>query len=130
MFNKSIRRAFSTSESYARVIKYRGANINVASHNDERRREYTGKLTFWGTFGIPNEGFSHAPKIADADPFTGTRNEYWWLLGILVAIPFIKMGRRMNEDAIASTLPKANNRYARLHLSGNDKAVPTSFTAY
>jgi len=38
MLTKVCKRAFSApATNYARVIKYKGNNVNVASHNDERR---------------------------------------------------------------------------------------------
>ena len=42
-----------------RTIKYTGQNVNVASHNVERRPNYKEEFTFWTTFNMGVEGFSH-----------------------------------------------------------------------
>ena len=110
------------------MIKYHGKNINVASHNRERREEYKGAFTFSDTWGMGCEGFSKGPHLLDMNPLTGCRNEYWWLLGILIALPLLKRGRRDNEDGIASALGTANNRYSQMHLSGSASRVSTQFS--
>lgn len=123
MLSKACQRAFSTTTSkgtatnYARVIKYHGANINVASHNDERRQAYRGDFTFRDTWGMGIEGFSHGTNLKDMNAITGNKSEFIWLFGILLVLPFLASGRKSNEDSISSQI-KTTNKYSKLALDG------------
>ena len=112
--NALIKRAFSAPTNYARVIKYTGDNINVASHNDERRTQYQGDFTFKDSWGMGVEGFSHGPHLQDMNPLTGSKTEFLWLAMILLALPLLANGRKQNEAGIADALGKSTNKYAKL----------------
>jgi hypothetical protein len=71
------------------VIKYKGANINVASHNDERRQAYRGDFNFRDTWGMGVEGFSHGTNLKDMNQVVGNKNEYLWLFAILGLLPIL-----------------------------------------
>ena len=96
MLSKVCQRAFSSASTssapatnYARVIKYKGKNINVASHNDERRQAYRGDFNFKDTWGMGVEGFSHGTSLKDMNSVVGNKNEYLWLFALLGLFPFL-----------------------------------------
>lgn len=90
MLSRISKRAFSApSTNYTRVIKYKGANINVASHNDERRQAYRGDFNFRDTWGMGVEGFSHGTNLKDMNQVVGNKNEYLWLFAILGLLPIL-----------------------------------------
>ena len=125
MLNRAIRRTFSqqavqAGDTYERVrlIKYVGPNLNVASHNVERRPQYKEDFNFWTTLNIGNEGFSHCHIVNDMNPIYGSRNEWIWLFGILLCIPLLATGRKTNEDGLNAAVGNATNRYAKMNLDG------------
>ena len=125
MLSRVQKRAFSDANSYARVIKYRGDNLNVASHNMERRQEFAHKFSFGNTWGIGVEGFSKATHLQEMNPIIGGKREFTWLLAAFLAIPVLAWGRNNNEDGLASKV-KATNRYARLNLD-SESARPSQW---
>ena len=145
MLQKAIRRAYSSkavqqgvgaADNYERVRmnpslikKYTGPNSNVASHNVERRVQYKEEFSFWTSANIGVEGFSHCHIAQDMDPYSGNRNEWMWLLGILVLVPILAQGRKSNEDGIANKLSSATNRYSRMHLDSSSAQLDTSVQA-
>jgi hypothetical protein len=119
MLNKVCKRAFSTpTTNYTRVIKYKGNNVNVASHNEERRQAYRGDFNFRDTWGMGVEGFSHGTSLKDMNSVVGNKNEYFWLVAILGLIPFLAQGRKSNEDGLQV---KTTNKFAKLSL--DDKSA-------
>lgn len=137
MLQRVLRRAHSTkalkADSYERVRlnpalikKYTGPNINVASHNQERRSQYSEEFSFWTTWSMGVEGFSHAHISQDMHPLWGTRNEWTWLLGFLILIPVLAHGRKSNEDGAASQLGTATNRYAKMNLDAESANLNTA----
>ena len=123
MLQKSIRR-FTTAapDSLARVRKLPGKNINVASHNEERRQPYRGTFTFGGTWGMGIEGFSHGTHLHDMSPLVGGKGEFKWLFGLLLILPLIAAGRTSNESGVASVI-KTTNRYARMNLDSESSKM-------
>lgn len=123
-----IKRAFTTTNanSYSRVIKYHGANINVASHNNERRPEYAGQFNFPDSWGIGVEGFSHGPLLQDMDPLTGSKQEYKWLL-LLVAglIPVYYISRETQGRQMEAITGLKTNLYSELPLVAGAKIEPS-----
>ena len=115
MLSKVCKRTFSTTPTtnYTRVIKYKGNNVNVASHNQERREAYSGDFNFKDTWGMGVEGFSHGTSIKDMNPVVGNKNEYIWLVAILGLLPFLAQGRKSNEDRLQV---KNTNKFAKLSL--------------
>jgi hypothetical protein len=110
MITNAMKRHMSAN-NYARVIKYAGANTNVASHNDERRDAYKGAFNFKDSWGLGVEGFSHGPHLTDMKPLTGSQGELFWVLAFVAIIPILAFGRRHNEDGLASAIGKTTNRY-------------------
>jgi hypothetical protein len=129
MITTAMKRAMSTETkltNYTRVIKYIGANTNVASHNDERREAYKGKFNFKDSWGLGVEGFSHGAHLPDMNPLTGSRGELMWLLALLVVIPVIAFGRKNNEEGVAAVLGSATNKYAKLDLDIKSASIDTT----
>lgn len=125
MLQKSIRTFTTTApESLARVRKLPGKNINVASHNEERRQPYRGSFTFGSTWGMGLEGFSHGTHLHDMNPLVGGKSEFKWLFGLLLVLPLIAAGRRSNEDGVSKSI-KTTNRYARMHLDNQSAMMST-----
>ena len=124
--NTLLKRGFTTqTNNYQRVIKYTGKNINVASHNDERRQAYAGEFNFKDTWGMGVEGFSHGPHLQDMNPLTGSKSEFIWLAAILIALPLLARGRKNNEDGIADALGKSTNKYSKLNLDHSSANIQT-----
>ena len=63
------------------------------------------------------EGFSHGTNLKDMNAITGNKNEFIWLFGILLILPFLASGRKSNEDSISSQI-KTTNKYSKLALDG------------
>jgi hypothetical protein len=128
MITNAIKRAMSTdsANSYSRIIKYVGANVNVASHNDERREAYKGKFNFKDSWGLGVEGFSHGAHLPDMNPLTGSRGELMWLLALLSVISVVAIGRKHNEEALATVLGYTTNKYAKLDLDSKSACIDTS----
>lgn len=123
MFSKVCKRELSTSTTnYARVIKYKGQNINVASHNEERRQAYRGDFNFKDTWGMGVEGFSHGTSLKEMNSITGNKNEYLWLFGLFVVLPFLAAGRKSNEESLSQEI-KSTNKYAKLNLDAQSAAL-------
>ena len=129
MLSKALKRQFSTAnpESYARIRQYKGPNINVASHNQERRTDYQGDFTFAGTWGMGLEGFSKPVHGLQMHPTVGHRNEFKWLLAVFVFLPIIGKMRRDNEQGMAAEIV-ANNTYSRLDFGSGNSKVETSWS--
>lgn len=124
-----IKRAFTTTNanSYSRVIKYHGGNINVASHNNERRSEYSGDFNFSDSWGLGVEGFSHGPALHDMDPLTGNKNEFKWLLVVLAGlIPIYYISRESDGKNMQSIIGVKSNTYSELTLKVGEK-IDTTF---
>lgn len=135
MLNRAIRRTLkpqalqasrnADADSYRRLrlIRYEGPNLNVASHNDERRQQYKEEFSFWTSFNIGNEGYSHCHVVDDVDPVRGHRNEWYWLAIILLGLPILATGRKYNEEQVAASVGHANNRYAKMDLDDESAAI-------
>lgn len=124
-----IKRTFTTTyaNSYTRVIKYTGNNINVASHNNERRSEYSGDFNFPDSWGLGVEGFSHGPLIHDMDPLTGNKNEFKWLLFIVAGlIPIYYISRETDGKNMQAIIGVESNSYSELNLKVGEK-IDTTF---
>lgn len=114
MLQKAIRRFSTTAaDSLTRVRKLPGRNINVTTHNEERRQNVKGEFSFGSTWGMGFEGFSHGTHIHNMNPLVGGKSEFKWLFGILLVLPFIAAGRNNNEKGVASAI-KTTNRYERI----------------
>ena len=114
--------AASTTNTYSRIRQYKGPNINVASHNDERREAYKSEFNFKDSWGLGVEGFSHGgAHLGDMDPLMGSKKEYLWLVGFLAFIPIIALGRKQNEAGLASAVGKQTNNYKELNLNSHAK---------
>ena len=99
---------------HSRVVQYTGKNINVTSHNQELRKEYTKPVSFMNTFNIGYEGFSKPWKMSKADPITGHRGEFL-LLAVVFGIAFtVRESRKINESGVRSATGHANNRYQHI----------------
>jgi hypothetical protein len=127
MLTRVIKRNFSSNpESYARIRQYKGANINVASHNQERRHNVQGDFTFWGTWGMGIEGFSKMAPMSEMHPFWGHKAEWRYLLILALVAPLIIGARKKNEDGMASQIV-ATNTYARVHLDDKSRKISSSW---
>ena len=99
---------------FGNVTKYSGKNLNVTEHNNERREEFGGVATFWGSWNMPYEHFSkpfHPPKM---HPVSGNKGEFLFLAILFPVILLAKGSRKANEDSLRSTYGFSNNRYAHL----------------
>ena len=136
MLTNALRRQFSTQapvaasinpESYARIRQYKGANINVASHNQERRSEYQGEFGFNATWGMGIEGFSKPVHGLKMHPTVGGKHEYKWLLAMFIVLPIIGAFRRKNELGLAAEI-KANNTYSKMNLDKSASQLNQKWT--
>ena len=97
---------------FGSVTKYTGKNINVTQHNKDKREEFTGDSSFWGTWNMPYEHFSkpfHPPKM---HPVQGNKGEFLFLAILFPAVIMAKASRKKNEEGLRSQYGFSNNRYA------------------
>ena len=122
MFAKSLLRATRNADSTKRIFKIPGQNINVASHNQERRSDYSGDFGFIQTFYLGTEGFSKANELPEMNPIKGNKKEFIWLFAFLGLVSILPMGRKMNEDGLRSDI-KTTNRYAKMDLDTKSRTL-------
>ena len=123
MLRKSFHRAyFSTAESTRRVYRIPGKNINVASHNEERRQEFKDDFGFIQTWNMGVEGFSKPHDLPEMNPILGNKREFIWLFAFLGLVPLLASGRKSNEDGLRSEV-QTTNRFARLPLDSQSKQL-------
>lgn len=88
-------------------------NINVQSHNKERRPEVAGPKGTFNSLNMGYEGFSAVYQLPKMDPIFGHRREFAYLFMIIVSMPLIYNSRKTNSKNLAAQI-KCENRFAAI----------------
>ncbi len=91
-------------------------NINVTPHNPEHRAGME-NFGFIASFNMGYEGFSKPLPLNRMNPIYGNKNEFLFLLGLVLLVPLVKSARKKNEDALRNIEGTATNRYEELSLA-------------
>jgi hypothetical protein len=84
-------------------------------------------FSFLGTFNMGYEGFSRPLALNRMNPIWGNKNEFLFLLGLILLVPVIKSARQKNEDGLRSQV-KTTNRWAVVDLAHHHR-MPSKWTA-
>jgi len=118
----------AAAASHARkVLKQKVKNVNVTSHNLEKRPEAAKEFSFVNSFNAGYEGFSKAVPVPRMSPISGNRYEFIVLFAILGVVPLAFSRRIKHENQLHKITPVSTNKWAKLDLSKEEKQ-PSKWT--